>query len=86
MGRAHLRVRSITGPRFSPTQEFKKKPHSIKIAASGDFNGNSHADLLLHNRNTGQWFYRYMNGPTLVGTSAVFSQPNYMFPVLVGPR
>ncbi len=54
------------------------------FAASGDFNGDSHADLLLHNRVTGQWFYRYMNGPALVGTSAVFTRPIPWYPVGAG--
>ncbi|NMO17793.1 VCBS repeat-containing protein [Pyxidicoccus fallax] len=42
------------------------------FAASGDFNSDGLADLVLHNRNTGQWFYRYMNGPALLGASAFF--------------
>jgi hypothetical protein len=45
------------------------------FAASGDFNTDGQADLVLHNRVTGQWMYRYMSGPTLVGTSAAFTRP-----------
>lgn len=40
------------------------------VAASGDFNLDGRADLVLHNRDTGQYFYRYMSGSTSLGNSA----------------
>ncbi|MFP2929841.1 FG-GAP repeat domain-containing protein [Pyxidicoccus sp. 3LG] len=45
------------------------------VAASGDFNLDGSTDLVLHNRDTGQYFYRYMNGPTSLGNSALASRP-----------
>ncbi|WP_164016848.1 FG-GAP repeat domain-containing protein [Pyxidicoccus trucidator] len=45
------------------------------IAASGDFNVDGRTDLVVHNRDTGQYFYRYMNGSTSLGNSAISSRP-----------
>jgi hypothetical protein len=45
------------------------------FAASGDFNNDTRSDLVLHNRVTGQWQYRYMNGAAIVAVSPVFTRP-----------
>ncbi|MCP3145020.1 FG-GAP repeat domain-containing protein [Pyxidicoccus xibeiensis] len=45
------------------------------IAASGDFNNDNRTDLVLHNRDTGQYFYRYMDGATSLGNSAIAYRP-----------
>lgn len=44
-------------------------------AASGDFNNDTRSDLVLHNRTTGQWFYRYMSGTNLISNSPVSTRP-----------
>lgn len=45
------------------------------VAASGDFNLDGRTDLVVHNRVTGQYFYRYMNGVSSLGNSATLSRP-----------
>lgn len=45
------------------------------VAASGDFNLDGRTDLVLHNRFTGQYFYRYMNGVSSLGNSPTLSRP-----------
>jgi hypothetical protein len=41
------------------------------IAASGDFNLDGKTDVVVHNRVTGQHFYRYLNGTTSLGNSPI---------------
>lgn len=45
------------------------------FAATGDFNGDGLADVVLHNPMTGQWQYRYMSGTTLLSVSPTFLRP-----------
>ncbi|QSQ19092.1 VCBS repeat-containing protein [Pyxidicoccus parkwayensis] len=45
------------------------------VAASGDFNLDGKTDLVVHNRISGQYFYRYLNGTTSLGNSAIASRP-----------
>ncbi|MFE8603519.1 FG-GAP repeat domain-containing protein [Archangium violaceum] len=45
------------------------------VAASGDFNLDGRTDLVVHNRLTGQYFYRYMNGVSSLGNSPTLSRP-----------
>ncbi len=45
------------------------------VAASGDFNLDGRTDVVVHNRLSGQYFYRYLNGTTSLGNSPILSRP-----------
>lgn len=71
-----VRFLSSTGTVLGQAALEDLRPNSSwYVAASGDFNQDNRTDLVLHNRHTGQYFYRYMNGTTSLGNSAIAYRP-----------